>query len=306
MIRRALSFCVTLVLVATCASEPPPPLVAARRSPIILDLPPPAPVPEAPPPAAPVRPPPSPVDDVVKALGVSKTDLIWSAARRSFAVVLPVKPAAPKPRRPSPTMIAVHSSTGERLGTFRALGTGPVSELRFLGEDRLTYRLPVTPSARPPARPAPLRYAIQPTKAGAAPVVCTGWHFVLSPAGNHVAYVGGDKNRQRLLVDGEAVYPRHGFTTLRGEPAWASDSLGLAAIESGAHRQLVVLVEFDNPTGDNTWRLPPEADDPSLHVFWAGPGKLVVGPSLTKPVFAASFHRDPAPVVSLPPQPGRP
>ncbi len=304
MIRRVVAFVVGVVWLATCASEPPPPLVAARRSKVTLDEPPDPPMRSTPArekaAAPPEPPPPSPVDAVVTALGVEKSALVWSADKKSFAVVVPAKPGTAKARRPAPTMIAVYSSTGEHLGSFRALGVGAISELRFLGEDRLFYRLPVKASSLP----APLRYAIQSTKTGAAPIACTGWHFVVSPAGDHVAFISGDDRRQRLLVDGQPVYPRRGYTTIQGEPAWATDSLGLAAIETGANRRLVVLVEFDNPTGDNTWPLPPEAADPALHVFWAGLGKLVVGPSLTKPVFAASFHRDPPPVVSLPP--GRP
>jgi hypothetical protein len=116
-----------------------------------------------------------------------------------------------------------------------------------------------------------------------------------------VAYLAGDAKRQRLFADGEAAYPRRGWTTIQGDAAWSPDGASLALIESGAHPRLVVLVEFDNPSGDNTWPLPPEAAvDSSLHVYWAGQGKLVVGPSLTKPLFATSFHRDPAPVVSMP------
>ncbi|HVR61883.1 MAG TPA: hypothetical protein VMU50_08290 [Polyangia bacterium] len=321
MIRRALVFVSALALVATCASESPPPLVVARRSRVSLDdgppAPPPAPAPLAPAdePATTTSPPSSPIDAVVQALGVEKSALVWSGTRKSFVVILPRKTGEARARRPAPATIALYSSKGERLGTFRALGAGPIGELRFLGEDRLYYRLPSAPARpaawrRPAVAPPSLRYAIQPiqqtqptkpTKTGGGPIACTGRDFVFSPAGDHVAYVGGDSTRHRLYVDGQPVYPRRGATTLRGEPAWANDSLGLAAIESGAHRRLVVLVEFDNPTGDNTWPLPPEAADPSLHVFWAGAGKLVVGPSLTKPVFAASFDREPAPMVSLPP-----
>jgi hypothetical protein len=54
----------------------------------------------------------------------------------------------------------------------------------------------------------------------------------------------------------------------------------------------VVLVEFDNPHGDNFWPLPPEATDPTLRVFWAGVGRLVVGHEMTTPAFATSFRRE--------------
>jgi hypothetical protein len=274
----------------------------------------PAPIIEA---AAAEPPPPSPVEVVVAALGVDKDALVWSPAKKTFAVVVPV--AAPSggkakaiSRKPKPKpananlTIAVYAPTGDRLASFRAVGPGPVSDLRYLGEDRLFYQVPgkPRPALRRPrhgvAPPVSLRYAIQPVRPGASPVACNGWEFVFSPAGDHVAWVSGDAKRQRLFADGQPVYPRRGWTIVQGQPAWSPDGVSLAAIENGLHRQLVVLVEFDNPSGDNTWPLPIEANDPSLHVYWAGPGKLVVGPALTKPVFAASYHRDPAPVVSLP------
>ncbi|HXI57067.1 MAG TPA: hypothetical protein VNO55_13460, partial [Polyangia bacterium] len=310
------------IVAASCASEPSPqPRVAshAPRPTPVTPVETPAPIIEV---AAAEPPPPSPVDLVVTALGVDKDALVWSPARKTFAVVVPVvapsgvkaKAISRKSPRPVHATIAVYAPTGDRLASFRAVGPGPVSELRYLGEDRLFYQVPgaqVPGKTRPPLRrqphgvslPVSLRHGIQPLKPGVAPVACSGWEFVFSPAGDHVAWLSGDAKRQRLFADGQPVYPRRGWTTLQGQPAWSQDGVSLAAIENGLHRRLVVLVEFDNPSGDNTWPLPIEANDPSLHVYWAGPGKLVVGPSLTRPVFAVSYHRDPAPVVSMPATP---
>ncbi|MEA2695919.1 MAG: hypothetical protein QOI66_190 [Myxococcales bacterium] len=304
------------IFTAACASEPPPrPRVAshAPRPAPVVPVETAAPIIDA---AAAEPPPPSPVDLVVTALGVEKDALVWSPTKKTFAVVVPVPaPSGGKAkaisRRPKPvnTTIAVYAPTGDRLATFRAVRPGPVTDLRYLGEDRLFYQLsgpPRPPLRRPlrgPAPPVSLRYAIQSLKPGAVPIPCSGWEFVFSPAGNHVAWLTGDAKHQRLFADGQPVYPRRGWTTIQGQPAWSHDGVSLAAIENGLHRRLVVLVEFDNPSGDNTWPLPIEANDPSLHVYWAGPGKLVVGPSLTKPVFAASYLRDPAPVVSMPAEP---
>ncbi|HEY2903486.1 MAG TPA: hypothetical protein VGL59_23075 [Polyangia bacterium] len=315
MNRGALSLSLASLLMTACASEPPPPPQVAARS---------APAPEPPPPAdetaaqaaALAAAVPTPVDAVVTALGVQRADLVWSPAKKTFAVVVPTKadaaeaPHRGRAKRPQPATIAVYAPGGERLGSYRALSIGAVSDLRFLGEERLFYLLPARPA--PPVRahgkgivlPPPLRYALQPLKPGARPVACAGRAFIFSPAGDHVAYLAGDAKRQRLFADGEAAYPRRGWTTIQGDAAWSPDGASLALIESGAHPRLVVLVEFDNPSGDNTWPLPLEAAaDSSLHVYWAGQGKLVVGPSLTKPLFATSFHRDPAPVVSMPAEP---
>jgi hypothetical protein len=115
---------------------------------------------------------------------------------------------------------------------------------------------------------------------------------VFSPAGDHLAFVAGDPGHEHVDVDGAQVYPRSGVTRVLGEPAWSRDGASLALIEGGDKLQLVVLVEFDNPNGDNTWPLPPQAADPSLRVFWAGAGNVVVGHELTRPVFAASFKRE--------------
>jgi hypothetical protein len=132
---------------------------------------------------------------------------------------------------------------------------------------------------------------IQPISEGAAPILCEGRRFVFAPAGDHLAWVAGDPGHEHVRVDGVQVYPRSGGTTVQTEPAWSSDGASLALIEAGDRLQLVVLVEFDNPNGDNTWPLPSEAADRALHVFWAGRRNIVVGPEMTRPVFSTSFER---------------
>ncbi|MEA2699767.1 MAG: hypothetical protein QOI66_4038, partial [Myxococcales bacterium] len=54
---------------------------------------------------------------------------------------------------------------------------------------------------------------------------------------------------------------------------------------------LVLLAEFDNPTGDTTWDLPPAVSIEGARVFWAGSGRLVVGKTVTHPIFSASFQK---------------
>src|ERR1700747_379877 len=80
---------------ASCASDPPPrPRLATRRAPPVPE---PEPAPASPPPGEPASPAalvqarPSPIDAVVAALGVEKTELVWSPARKSFAVIVPAK-----------------------------------------------------------------------------------------------------------------------------------------------------------------------------------------------------------------------
>jgi hypothetical protein len=268
---------------AACASEPPPP----RRRPAAAAT------------ASRAHPAPA-VDrsaDVARALGVDPADLIWSASHRAFAVALP----RPGGGDAAPRQLRVYGAGGEERGGFAALRPGPLVGLRFLGDDRLVYQVPPAPvpavhhrkahAHKPPAT-QPEAYAIQRVAEGAAPVVCEGGRFVFSPSGDHLAFVAGDPGHESVGVDGTQVYPRSGVTTVQGTPAWSRDGASLALIEGGRKLQLVVLVEVDNPTGDNTWPLPPEAQDPSLHVYWAGVGNIVVGHELTKPVFATSFRRE--------------
>jgi hypothetical protein len=123
-------------------------------------------------------------------------------------------------------------------------------------------------------------------------MVCEGRSFTFSHNGDHIAWVGGAPRREWVGADGVQVYPRAGVSTIQGEPAWSADGRSLALIEGRARPRLVVLVEFDNPHGDNVWPLPPDATDPTMRVFWAGAGRLVVGHEITKPVFATSFRRE--------------
>jgi hypothetical protein len=200
--------------------------------------------------------------------------------------------------------LAVFGATGHERAEVDAAHPGMIEDLRFLGESRLVYRIaaPVrpldkrAPGPRPsgkkktPPTPTTL-YVIQPFGPIAAPMTCEGRSFTFSPKGDHIAWVTGEPGREWVGADGVQVYPRAGVTSIQGEPAWSPDGRSLATIEGGANPKLVVLVEFDNPHGDNSWPLPAEATDPSLRVFWAGVGRLVVGHEITKPMFSTSFRR---------------
>jgi hypothetical protein len=286
----------------------------------------------------------------------------------------PSPPPGPPPHRgraPASTVtappaiyrLAVYRASGEKLGDFEAARAGTVGELRFLDEDRLVYRLTPPPPApkrargsrRPilkstarasarkphagptaPSAPPALVYVIQPLQPAAQPMVCEGRRFTFSPRGDHIAWVAGDPGSELVGADGAQVYPRTGVTVIRGDLAWSTEGDSLALIEGGAAPRLVVLVEIDNPSGDNSWPLPPEAVDPKppdppttrkgrarlktakaseaatppaaapLQPFWVGPGKIVVGPDATHPVFATSFVREPSPPPATPPAPQPP
>jgi len=243
-----------------------------------------------------------PPEAVAARLGVDPAQLKWSPGRTSYAAAISPKGSA---ENGAPYRLAVFGASGEHHAEVVAARSGVVEDLRFLGESRLVYRIaPPAPSqdkraTRPrqigkkktPLAPS-IVYVIQPFTPIAAPMVCEGRSFTFSPHGDHVAWVSGAPGREWLGADGTQVYPRAGVTRIQGEPAWSSDGRSLALIEGGAKPKLVVLVEFDNPHGDNVWPLPPDATDPTMRVFWAGAGRLVVGHEITKPAFATSFRRE--------------
>ena len=264
-----------------------------------------------PPPAA--KPPESPppnheanvaesIEVVAAKLGVASAEFKWNPGRTSYAVAIAPKKGAGNGAR---YRLAVFGATGQQRAEVAAARPGVVEDLRFLGESRLVYRIapPPPPLHKRAPRPRPsgkkkktppvptTLYVIQPFAPIAAPVACEGRSFTFSGNGDHVAWVTGEPGREWLGADGVQVYPRTGVTTIQGEPAWSSDGRSLALIEGGAEPKLVVLVEVDNPHGDNTWPLPPDATDPTLRVFWAGVGRLVVGHEITAPVFSTSFRR---------------
>jgi hypothetical protein len=100
-----------------------------------------------------------------------------------------------------------------------------------------------------------------------------------------------------VVVDGAQVYPRKGRSVIAGEPAWSKDGHSVAFLELRPHApaRLVLLAEYDNPTGDTTWDLPASAALEGARVFWAGSGKLVVGKSSMRPIFAATFFKEKPP-----------
>ncbi len=289
---------VTAVVTATlaCASNPDNRSHDNLRSPLPATRP-----PKAPPPRRETKVVESP-EAVAARLGVELAQLKWSPGRTSYAVAISPKEGA---GNGAPYRLTVFRASGEPSAEVAAARPGVVEDLRLLDESRLVYRItPPTPAldkhATGPRRhgkkktpPAPaVVYVIQPLTPIAAPMVCEGRSFAFSPTGAHVAWVGGAPGREWLGADGAQVYPRTGVTRIQGTPAWSSDGRSLALIEGGAQPKLVVLVEFDNPHGDNVWPLPPDATDPSMQVFWAGPGRLVVGHEITKPAFATSFRRE--------------
>jgi hypothetical protein len=250
----------------------------------------------------------------------------------------PAPPAARKARPPRTRRhdIVVVDVLGQKKGQFRALtargSDEPPKDLRFLRDDRLIYEAVEAPPAPPPPpkgaargrkvanvkkkvkEPPPKKVAtdppkrlfvIQPVARRARPIRCEGMHFAFAPKNDRLAFVGGTPERGFVSVDGVQVYPRkRGRTVIASEPVWSKDGYGLAFLERPKNKpaRLVLLGAYDNAREDTSWELPADAELEGARVFWARPGKLVVGKSTAKPVFTASFARqNPNPVETFTP-----
>jgi hypothetical protein len=128
----------------------------------------------------------------------------------------------------------------------------------------------------------------------ARPIRCEGVFFSFIEAGGRVAFVSGLPEAAFVAVDGAQVYPRRGRARIASGPAWSRDGRSLAFLETPAEApaRLVLLAEFDNPTGDTTWDLPAAMRLDGARVFWIAPGTLAVGKNAMKPLFTTSFVKE--------------
>jgi hypothetical protein len=237
------------------------------------------------------------------------------------------RPPKPRPRRHEIFVVDMEGRPHAHFRPITAKGSDePPRDLRFLSEDKLVYEVvSPPPEAAPAPKPVPRRKATGRGRVKAAParpaapdpwagltrklfvvqpfgpprghrarpIRCEGVHFDFTGKRDHLAYVAGKPDASYVAVDGVQVYPRKGRSTIASELAWSRDGHSLAFLEarpSGPAR-LVLLAEFDNPTGDTLWSLPDTAKLDGARVFWAGPGKLVVGKTAMRPVFATSFEK---------------
>jgi len=283
--RPSLSLVLTLALAACAAKKPPAPAAAPPR--MAAPTPPPAPPP----------PPDTKAADeaamkIALARGLTTFDVHWAPARRFFFIA---------PVLEGKTRLEVYSDDGQLLSAPEVVGVP--RDLTWLDDARLVYRATPPPppgrgkGKRRGARAGALKgppteiYVIQPIRPAAHPIHCDGAAFTFAPAKNRLAHVVADRDGTYVAVDGQQVYPRQGRTRIVSAPSWSDDGMALAFLAvSGKEPKLVLLAEYDNPTGDTSWPLPPATALAGLQVFWGGPGKLVVGESLGKPVFSTSFE----------------
>jgi hypothetical protein len=251
---------------------------------------------------------------------VNPQEVILSPTRSLAAFAYDAAAVRSQGKRPSRRYsIIVTDTLGRRQHLFRAV-PAPRKEapkdLRFMGEDRLLYEV-VLPAPKPargarakvvkgkqgapkqkkaarPARaPAPERLlVVQPLKLRARPVRCKGTRFATNATRDRLAFVAGKPGAETVWVEGVRVWPRkRGRADVPSDLAWSRDAPALAFLElrpDGVPR-LVLIADVDNPTGDTTWDLPAAAAGSGQHVFWAGSDRLVVGRTMTRPLFSTTF-----------------
>jgi hypothetical protein len=246
--------------------------------------------------------------------------------------VVAVKGPPPPPpgkavKHPRAWQLVVTDTAGKRRMQFRPVtlkgSDEPPKDVHFLADDRLVYEVvqPPPPPASPPkpaARSKKAKHTKAAPKPAPRPAAAEGppqrlfviqplsrrrpqrlqsARFVFSAQQDHLAYLGGDAEAGFVGVDGVQVYPRKGRALIGCDPAWSKDGHSVAFLELRPHgpARLVLLAEYDNATGDTTWDLPAGAALEGARVFWAGAGKLVVGKSSMRPIFAATFFKEKPP-----------
>jgi hypothetical protein len=210
------------------------------------------------------------------ALGdVTKSEMVFSPDRKRFAYV--------RQKEQGPTRIMVRNLAGDPINEFGAYKPGVPEELTWLDNRRIGYLA---------TAPKQVVYVVHDAETGEVLAARTGGEMLWGPTHRHVAFITGAADHQALVVDGRNVWPRRGLTRIKSTPVWSPDGHGLALVEDGNFGpRLVVLVEFEDASGDLTWVIPREALAPGLRVFWAGDNKVVIGETALRPRFAADWER---------------
>jgi hypothetical protein len=195
--------------------------------------------------------------------------------------------------------LVIRNIRGDSINEFPIYRPGRPQELDWLDNQRLAYLAPQDPSGD--------AYVVHSSLTGEILHIWRGSRFIWSPGRRLLAYIQRAKNEELVMISRSAIWPRapqekllpkkvHALNQkssrkVVGDLVWSPDGNGLAFMESvGRETQLVVLLVYDNPEGDLVWPLPKNAMNPENRVFWAD-SKVVIGKSVLKPSFAASWTR---------------
>jgi hypothetical protein len=214
---------------------------------------------------------------------VQKSEMSFSPDGRRFAYVRASHDKASN----APLRMVVRNVAGDPVNEFSLYRRGKPESVVWLDDRRLGYLAPAVPEEKLAAT-----FVVHDVQSGDVLQARSGTSFVWGPTRHHVAFVAGAGDKQSLVIDGRTVWPRRGTTHLNVPPVWSPDGHGIAVVDdNGVGGRLVVLVEYDDPSGDLTWAVPKDALSPGLRVFWSGDSKVVIGETVLHPRFAAGWER---------------
>jgi hypothetical protein len=214
---------------------------------------------------------------------VQKSEMRFSPDGKRFAYLRPSRDKSPN----APLRAIVRNIDGDPVNEFSLYRRGKPESVVWIDDRRLGYLAPAVPEERLPAT-----FVVHDVQTGEVLQARSGSSFVWGPTRHHVAFVSGAGDKQSLVIDGRTVWPRRGTTRLHLPPVWSPDGHGIAVVdENHVGGRLVVLLEYDDPSGDLTWAVPKDALSPGLRVFWSGDSKVVIGETVLHPRFAAGWER---------------
>lgn len=197
--------------------------------------------------------------------------------------------------------IVIRNIRGDSVNEFPVYRPGRPTELDWIDNNTLGY-------LAPPDETGDV-YVLHSARTAEILRIYRGARFVWAPGRRQLAYVANPKQDQLVKVDDEVVWPRGAVERppappprrkrnrrapprrIEGALVWSPDGSGLAFLALADKKpRLVVLLVVDNPGGDLSWPLPDTALLPGNRLFW-GESKVVIGESMLKPRFAASWKR---------------
>jgi len=199
--------------------------------------------------------------------------------------------------------IVIRNIRGDSVNEFPVYRPGRPTDLDWIDNNTLGY-------LAPPDETGDV-YVLHSARTSEILRIHRGARFVWSPGRRQLAYVANPNQDQLVKVDDNVVWPRGAVERtpakhpgkkrrkrrappprkIEGELVWSPDGSGLAFLTLADNKpRLVVLLVVDNPGGDLSWPLPDTALLPGNHLFW-GESKVVIGESMLKPRFAASWKR---------------